>query len=83
MTPISAGLLEARRFYVGDCETDVLKWLEQGAPAGILQHSVSCGVVPDSHEDERALAGLELCLQGNTLSAVTRQSRQTMMFGMK
>lgn len=58
-TQAAVGLLEAWKLYVRDCESEVCKWLEHGAPAGLLQHPASAGVFPMSGEDESQSCSLD------------------------
>ena len=47
---LCADLLLAWARFSGDPDTDVVSWLTEGAPAGILDHPFQVGVFPDAVE---------------------------------
>ena len=51
-TDVFHQLLEAWRCDAGDPETEVAKWFIRGAPAGLAEVPVSCGIFPTTEEFE-------------------------------
>ena len=46
-TEVNAQLIEAWRAAAGDKDTQVCKWLVEGAPAGINREYTTCGIFPE------------------------------------
>ena len=64
-TPVDVDLLELWRTASMDPDTAVVRWLREGAPAGLLQPIEDCGIFPtySEEEDPQSMNAEDLCTE--------------------